>query len=335
MAWTDRSKPRHGPSSPWRGRWFSRHRQLGVEAGLEVGLAEQRGAVAGLLGQVGGDARRVLGQRDAVGHHAVGAHVLAGEHGRARRHAHRVLVVGPPVVDALGGQAVDDRRAGDRAAVAAEAVVALLVGGDEEDVASHGVDPSQLVFTGNLLSVRLPLHRRIVNQPCGSESPMQVLRTPDDRFDGLDGLLVRTALRRGPRPRRGHPAGPLPRRGSGRRRGRAAAARRAVVVLPLPQDDPGAGRRRATGASPPTWSASAARTSRPAATTTPTPATSSGCARSCSTSLDLHGVTLVVPGLGRPRRPAARRRAPRPLRPRRGRQHLPARRQHARRARRS
>ena len=36
-----------------------------------------------------------------------------------------------------GGEAVDDRRAGERAAVAAERVVALLVGGDEQDLAAH------------------------------------------------------------------------------------------------------------------------------------------------------------------------------------------------------
>ena len=106
-----------------------------VEARLEVGLAEQRGAVASLVVQVLGDRRRVDGERDAVGHDAVGAHVLAREHGGAGGHAHGVLVVGAPVVDALGGQSVDDRRAGHRAAVAAEAVVALLVGRDEEDVA--------------------------------------------------------------------------------------------------------------------------------------------------------------------------------------------------------
>ena len=46
-------------------------------------------------------------------------------------------------------------------------------------------------------------------------------------------------------------------------------------------------------------------------------------------ALDLHDVTLVVPGLGRAHRAAARRRAPRPLRARRHREHLPADRRHA------
>ena len=109
---------------------------LRVEAGLEVRLAQQRGAVAGRVVQVLRHGRRVDREGNAVGHHAVRPHVLARQHGRPRRHAHRVLVVGPAVVDALGGQAVDDGRAGHRPAVAAEAVVALLVGGDEEDVAA-------------------------------------------------------------------------------------------------------------------------------------------------------------------------------------------------------
>ena len=116
---------------------FSGQCELEVEAGLEVRLAEQRGAVAGGVAEVLGDRRRVLGQRHAVGDHAVRAHVLAGEHRRARRHAHRVLVVRALVADAARRQPVDHRRARDRAAVAAQRVVALLVGGDEEDLAAH------------------------------------------------------------------------------------------------------------------------------------------------------------------------------------------------------
>ncbi len=110
--------------------------EVGVEAGLEVGLAEQGGAVARLVVEVLRDGGGVFGQRDPVGHDAVGPDVLAGQHRRARRHAHRVLVVGAPEVDALGGQLIDDGRARHRAAVAAQAVVALLIGRDEEDVAA-------------------------------------------------------------------------------------------------------------------------------------------------------------------------------------------------------
>ena len=110
-----------------------------VEARVEVRLPEQRGAVPGLLGEVRSDARRVVGERHAVGDDAVRAHVLPGDHRRARRHAHRVLVVRAPVVDALRRQPVDDRRARDVVAVAAQRVVALLVGRDEEDLTAHGV----------------------------------------------------------------------------------------------------------------------------------------------------------------------------------------------------
>ena len=108
-----------------------------VEAGFEVRLADEGGAVAGPLREMRGDAGRVGRQRHAVGEHAVRAHVLASQHRRASRHADGVLVVGPPVDDALGRQRVDHRRAGDRAAVAAQGVVALLVGGDEQDLAPH------------------------------------------------------------------------------------------------------------------------------------------------------------------------------------------------------
>jgi hypothetical protein len=41
------------------------------------------------------------------------------------------------VVDALGRQIIEHRRAGDAAAVAAERVEAHLVGGDEENFATH------------------------------------------------------------------------------------------------------------------------------------------------------------------------------------------------------
>ena len=95
-------------------------------------------------------------------------------------------------------------------------------------------------------------------------------------------LRLRTALRRG-------------RRGDGgtlrvhyldegpRRTGRAVDARRAVVVLPLPQDDPGARPTPGCAPSRPTSSASVAPTSRRSGPTTPTRATSSGCAPRCST----------------------------------------------------
>src|SRR5581483_12231400 len=109
-----------------------------VERGLEMRLADESGAVARALAEPCGDARRFSGQRDAVGDHAVGARVLAGQHRRARRCADRVLIVGAAVVDAGGGERVDRGRPRDSAAIASERIVALLVGGDEEDFAPHG-----------------------------------------------------------------------------------------------------------------------------------------------------------------------------------------------------
>ena len=83
-----------------------------------------------------------------------------------------------------------------------------------------------------------------VPTPTGS-THMKVLRTPDERFEGLPGFDFAPHYAEVPDGDGGTPAHALPRRGTGRRAGRAADARRAVVVLPLPHDDPGAGRGRA------------------------------------------------------------------------------------------
>src|SRR3984957_5593115 len=113
-------------------------------------LAQQRGVVAGLLMQVRGDARRIGRQSDTVGDDAVSAHVLAGNHGRAGRHADDILIVRAAIVDSAAGEAVGDRRLSDLTAVASERVVALLVGGDEKNVASHcSVSPLKFYFASN------------------------------------------------------------------------------------------------------------------------------------------------------------------------------------------
>src|ERR1035441_2290972 len=109
-----------------------------VETRFEVGLAQQRGVIAAVVAEVGGYAGSVDRQRYAIGDHSVGTRVLTGENGRPGRHADGVLVVGPLVVHATGGQGVDDRRAGHGSAVAAERVIPLLITGDEQDVAGHG-----------------------------------------------------------------------------------------------------------------------------------------------------------------------------------------------------
>src|SRR5699024_11863936 len=65
--------------------------------------------------------------------------VLPGQHARAGRTADGVLAVGPFVPHPLLGEPVGDGRTGDLATVAPVGVVALLVRGDEEDLAAHGV----------------------------------------------------------------------------------------------------------------------------------------------------------------------------------------------------
>ena len=151
---------------------------------------------------------------------------------------------------------------------------------------------------------------------------MNVLRTPDNRFDALTGYpfgpcYVEVDAGDG-RPA----ADPLHRRRAIGCRGGPAAAWRTVVVLPLPQDDPGTRPPPAYEPSPSTWSASGAATSRPTGVTTPTKPTWTGLGRpsrpSGSTPSPWSART------GRTHRLAPGWRTPRSLHPGRGLQHLPA-----------
>ena len=161
---------------------------------------------------------------------------------------------------------------------------------------------------------------------------MQVLRTPDERFAALPDFPYDAAVRDVRRRGRRRAAGALRRRGPGRRRGRAAAARRAVVVasstatmIPVLVDG------RACGRSRPTWSGSAAPTSRPSATDYTYARHVEWMRAALFDALDLRDITLVGQDWGgliglrlvaeHPDRFAARRR----------RQHVPADRRPARR----
>ena len=128
-------------SSPALARRFSVHLPSGSKAGLEMRLAHQRGAVPAVSCRWSATDGASTGRGTPLAGDAMGAHVLPGDHRRARRRAHRVLVVGP-VVDGCPRPrgASSDRGAGDGVAGTPEGVVALLVGGDEEDLAAHG-DP--------------------------------------------------------------------------------------------------------------------------------------------------------------------------------------------------
>ena len=83
----------------------------------------------------------------------------------------------------------------------------------------------------------------------------------------------------------------LSRRGSAGRAAHSAAAWRADVVLPLSQDGAGRSSRPVTAASSPTWSASAARTSRSTGPCIRTSFTSTKSPASC-TALDLKNCTF-------------------------------------------
>src|SRR5699024_6033597 len=111
---------------------------LGVRDGFEVDLADQGGTVSGVVEHFR-DAGGVLGQRHSVGDDPVCAGVLPGQHARACRAADGVLAVGPFVPHPLLGEPVGDGCTGDLATVAPVGVVALLVRGDEEDLAAPGV----------------------------------------------------------------------------------------------------------------------------------------------------------------------------------------------------
>ena len=140
---------------------------------------------------------------------------------------------------------------------------------------------------------------------------MEVLRTPDERFEGLpgwpfepryvevDGLRMHY-VDEGPRD-----AAPV-----------LLPARRAVVELPLPQDGARIVAARPPRRSRPISSASAAPTSPPRARTTPTSATSDGWP-ACSRALDLSRITLVCQDWGGLIGLRARRRASGSLRARR------------------
>ncbi len=153
--------------------------------------------------------------------------------------------------------------------------------------------------------------------------PMKTLRTPDQRFVGLPGYDFAPTYADDRRLRGRDAAGPLRARGGSVGAGRALDARRTLLVLPLPYDDPRPdrggpadrgtrpGRLRALGQAnralrlhvrPPRGMDARAplRQARPARR------------------------HAGVPGLGWAHRPAPGRRAPRPLRPGRGGQHVPS-----------
>ena len=127
---------------------------------------------------------------------------------------------------------------------------------------------------------------------------MEVLRTPDHCFEGLPQFPFEPHYAELSDQDGGDPAGPLPRRGPGRRPGGACCSTASRRGASSTAHDPGADRGRAAVAWRPTWSASAGRTSPPPGATTRTPGTSSGCVSSCSTGSTSPGITLVCQDWG-------------------------------------
>ena len=113
-----------------------------AEPGLEMRFAKQRGVIAVLLQPVG-DSRCFFRQTHAVHPDAVTAYVLPGNDRRARWHADNVLIVRSAVVDAGARQSIEHRGACHNAAVATQRVVTHLIGGDQQDLATHAQLPAR------------------------------------------------------------------------------------------------------------------------------------------------------------------------------------------------
>jgi hypothetical protein len=92
----------------------------------------------------GGNARRFDGQLDPVHPYTMRTYELPGEHGGTTWHAHNRLRMGSTVGGSSGGKRVDIWSPSDLAPVATKCVVALLISGDEQDLATHQWLPSLL-----------------------------------------------------------------------------------------------------------------------------------------------------------------------------------------------
>ena len=115
----------------------------GIEEGLEVGLADERGLDTCVMEDLG-DRWGIDREGYAIHPHPMGGRVLAGDDRRPRRHAHHRLRHRSLVADALGGESISHWGASHLAPIASEGVVALLVGGDEQDLAGHQATVSSI-----------------------------------------------------------------------------------------------------------------------------------------------------------------------------------------------
>jgi hypothetical protein len=114
-----------------RRRTFHDRRPVGEV--LQVALANQRGAIAGVAQQID-EGHRVHRQRDAVASHAVDRGHASRHQAGAVRLAYRACDIEFIERRALGRDRIDVGRAQHRMAVAAEEIGAVLVGDEQEEV---------------------------------------------------------------------------------------------------------------------------------------------------------------------------------------------------------
>ena len=119
--------PSRGRTMRRQGRWAGR-RSYNIAAVPRISRLDRPGR--------GVAQRRFVGEAGflAVGEHAVGVRILAGEEGRAAGQAQRVGDEGLVEAQALGADAVQVRRLEGGVAVDAHRTLGVVVGHDEDDV---------------------------------------------------------------------------------------------------------------------------------------------------------------------------------------------------------
>ena len=244
----------------------------------------------------------VGGQVDAVARHAVRRRIGAGEDRGARGLAQRVLRARRGEARALRGERVEPRRRAERAALDPERVGALLVGRDQQDVHARRSVCSALRGGARWKPCAPPTSDSTASP--ASRSRRTTSRSPTAR-------AARCACTTSTRAR---PTAPIV----------LLHARRAVVVLPVPQDDPDARRRPGLRCIAPDL-VGFGRSDKPTERTDYTYARHVEWMRAALFDAARPARRHArVPGLGRAHRPAPRRRAPRSVRARRRREHVPA-----------
>src|SRR2546423_11864478 len=109
-----------------------------IERRLKMSFSDQCRAIATHIVQIGGHTRSISRQWHPIGPDAMCAYQLPSEQRGSARHADNVLIMGTSIVNARSGQIVHDRSASNLASITTKRIIALLIGSNEEDFASHG-----------------------------------------------------------------------------------------------------------------------------------------------------------------------------------------------------